>query len=364
MASTTSVLLMLVALIGVGAGRSLAADQSQRLDEAREKAAEATARYDAALADLGRIDVEIASLEAEVDRISAEMDDLRGEVRAIAVQRFTSNESGGILLETDLNRFVRAEVMAEVVVARDADAIERYEALDMDLAEAKAAAAEARDRQEAVVADLEQAEAEIYRNLEILEEEERQRIEEERRRLEEEARRRAEEERLRQAATSTTASPVTTEVEPPGSSTTTSTAPAPPDPIDPPVGSGGFLCPVQGPVFFTDTYGAPRPGGRWHQGVDMMATRGTPVVASVSGTVRHHNSSLGGLSYYLEGSDGREYFGTHLDSYAASGQVSAGTVVGYVGSTGNASDSAPHLHFEVKVNGRNVNPTPIVDAAC
>lgn len=141
---------------------------------------------------------------------------------------------------------------------------------------------------------------------------------------------------------------------------------------NPPLVTGeGWLCPVAGPVSFTDTWGAPRSGGRTHQGVDMFAARGTPVVAPVSGTVEHRSNDLGGLSFHLWGDDGNYYYGTHLARYGpAQGRVAAGTVVGYVGDTGNAAGTSPHLHFEIHP-GRHrgdppaaVNPTPTVAAAC
>ena len=97
----------------------------------------------------------------------------------------------------------------------------------------------------------------------------------------------------------------------------------------------------------------------------MFAARGTPIVAHVSGEVRHSNSSLGGLQYYLYGDDGNRYFGSHLDSFAASGRVEAGTVIGYVGNTGNARWTSPHLHFEYHPGGgAAVNPTPFVRERC
>ncbi|MGH9178009.1 MAG: murein hydrolase activator EnvC family protein, partial [Acidimicrobiales bacterium] len=132
------------------------------------------------------------------------------------------------------------------------------------------------------------------------------------------------------------------------------------------IASGEWICPVQGPRAFSNDFGDPRSGGRSHQGNGIMAPRGTPVVASVAGTVKGHNSSLGGISYYLSGVDGNTYFGTHLDRLSgASGRVAAGTVVGYVGSTGNASASAPHLHFEVHPGGgRAVNPFATLSKYC
>lgn len=133
----------------------------------------------------------------------------------------------------------------------------------------------------------------------------------------------------------------------------------------------GWLCPVAGPVSFIDSWGAPRSGGRTHKGVDMFANRGTPVVAPVSGTTEHRSNTVGGPSFHLWGDDGAYYYGTHLDSYGPiTGRVDAGTVVGYVGDTGNARGTSPHLHFEIHPGRERgdpsapVNPTPAVDLAC
>jgi hypothetical protein len=129
------------------------------------------------------------------------------------------------------------------------------------------------------------------------------------------------------------------------------------------------LCPVAGPVTFTDTWLAPRSGGRQHQGVDIFAAEGTPVVAPAPGRVEHYHNSLGGLSYRLYADDGTFYYGTHLAAYAneGAGHVDAGTVIGYVGRTGNAATTPPHLHWEIHPGGQGnpaVNPTLTADAAC
>ena len=131
--------------------------------------------------------------------------------------------------------------------------------------------------------------------------------------------------------------------------------------------AGIMFCPVDGPVEFTDSWGAARSGGRRHQGVDMMASHGTPTVAPVSGEVQHRGSSLGGLSWYVYGDNGNMYYGTHLQGYEnqGAGWVEAGTVIGYVGSSGNASASGPHLHFEIHPGGgAAVNPYPATADAC
>ena len=120
------------------------------------------------------------------------------------------------------------------------------------------------------------------------------------------------------------------------------------------------MCPVQGAVSFIDSYGAPRSGGRAHKGVDMLAARGTPTVAPVSGTVTHRGNGIGGLSWHLNGDDGNYYYGTHLDSYAnqGAGHVQAGTVIGYVGDTGNADGHAPPPLRDPPQRRRRREPVP------
>lgn len=129
-------------------------------------------------------------------------------------------------------------------------------------------------------------------------------------------------------------------------------------------GSGGFVCPVPGSKFFND-WGFPRSGGRYHTGNDLFAPRGTPVLAPVSGYVHHLEGKIGGLQFRLDGDDGHRYIGSHLDSFGKSGQVAAGEVIGYVGDSGNAKGSSPHIHFEIALNRTDtINPYPYLSAAC
>lgn len=130
-------------------------------------------------------------------------------------------------------------------------------------------------------------------------------------------------------------------------------------------GGGPLRCPVNGAVRHMNDWGFPRSGGRFHEGNDLFAARGTPVVAVIGGTAQQTTGPIGGRQVKLLGDDGATYYYTHLDRFGAAGRVAAGTVLGTVGSTGNAAGSSPHLHFEMHPGGAAaVNPYPAIAPLC
>jgi murein DD-endopeptidase MepM/ murein hydrolase activator NlpD len=136
-----------------------------------------------------------------------------------------------------------------------------------------------------------------------------------------------------------------------------------PNPVSatPPV---AIQCPVPGAQFSND-WGFPRAMGRVHAGNDLYAPRGTAVRAPVSGTVTTAQGSIGGNQIRLTDAAGNQWVGSHLDRFGATGSVRAGEVIGYVGDTGNARGSRPHLHLQYHPGGgAPVNPYPIVRPAC
>ncbi len=124
----------------------------------------------------------------------------------------------------------------------------------------------------------------------------------------------------------------------------------------------------------TDTFNDARGGGRVHDAMDIMAPKGTPVVAVNDGkVVKLFNSKQGGLTVYqFNPEETHAYYYAHLDSYAVGIKegdlLKRGDLIGYVGSTGNASPEAPHLHFAIFVlgpekkwwQGTAINPYPLL----
>ena len=131
------------------------------------------------------------------------------------------------------------------------------------------------------------------------------------------------------------------------------------------IAPGRWTCPVRGNVTFMNDWGFAREGGSRHEGIDLMAPRGRPVLAPVSGVVVRDPNHLGGNAFQLSGDDGVRYYGAHLDHYGASGRVKAGAVIGYVGNSGDADGGATHLHFEIHPDGgAAVPPYPTIAFAC
>lgn len=114
-----------------------------------------------------------------------------------------------------------------------------------------------------------------------------------------------------------------------------------------------------------DTWQAPRPGERQHQGQDLFAPRGTPVYSATEGYVyRIGESNLGGNTVWIMGAGSRFYYYAHLDGYAENLKqgdfVTAESVIGYVGNTGNAKGTPPHLHFGVYTSSGAIDPLPLL----
>lgn len=365
--------------------------------KARREADAAAADLAAARTELGELDRETARVAARAASAASRIDELRGALRTQAVDRFVGAAAPGtivwpLLRADDIGAGLRAGVLAEVVGGTTDGIVDEYRSLAEDLTVAERHLAELGEETAVAVDRLDDragaATVELDRQVALAAE---------RRRAAEAARRDAERATARRAAVAASqpateaavaprgeADPPAADLRPvatapspdapsPADAPARAAAPAPvpapaaaPAPTPAPEPAGGFVCPVAGAVAFTNDWGQPRSGGRRHQGTDLLSPRGTPVVASSSGTVRGHQSSLGGVSYYLEGDDGNTYLGTHLDSLSgAAGRVDRGAVLGWVGNSGNARGGPTHLHFEVHPGGGGpTNPYPILSGSC
>lgn len=115
----------------------------------------------------------------------------------------------------------------------------------------------------------------------------------------------------------------------------------------------------------TDTWQAARGVGRRHEGQDIFAAKGTPILSATNGYIyKIGENNLGGQTVSVISSGGRIYYYAHLDSYArgieVGDRVTTRTVLGYVGTTGNAQGTPPHLHFGIYTLTGAINPLPLL----
>ena len=405
------------------------------LDQLQEEARELTEEYQRAWAADAELQVRIDELQSTIAGLGVDLRRLQERVRERAVDLYMDNAAAtglaSLLISASPTALeTRAEYLHDIR-QRDQAMLNGLEILTRQLETATEDLQRDKEEQESVLARLEEVGIDLNERLEegqvaylVLQqrlEEERARLEaEERARLEAEERARLEAEEAARAATTTSstteptpAEETTTTTQPtPAEETTTTTQPTPAEetttttqptttqapttsttePIEvtdttlaPDVGEveesgpdGGddtMTCPVDGFSTFSDTWGAPRSGGRRHQGVDFLAARGTPVVAVEAGVVeRMQTGGLGGITVWLRGYSGDAYYYAHLDAWASGlsvGQeVSPGRQLGVVGTTGNAPAHIPHLHWEFHPGGyvpggsSAVNPTPLARQLC
>jgi peptidoglycan LD-endopeptidase LytH len=323
---------------------------AEDLEAAQRRANQAAAELARATEEMARADDTVAHLEGRVAQVEARVAEVRGQVRELAIRQYVQGTARvtRILRMADANQVVRAQQYASVIAETSTAALGQYRADKEDLRVEVAALEREQKERESTVGELRRRQAGAVRELERL----TRAAEEARAAREEQERREAAAAASAAARTAPTAAPVqdgpapaTAPAARAPATTPTTRAPAPA------TVSGDWICPVQGPHAFSNDYGAPRGGGSSHMGNDILAAKGTPVVANVGGVVTQRNGAVSGLAYFLAGDDGNRYFGAHLDSFGASGRVAAGTVIGTVGNTGDAAGGPPHLHFEIHPGG-------------
>ena len=366
---------------------------AREIAEARRRANQAAEDYFAAESRLDLLELDRERLVDEYEALVVEVDELRRLLETVAIDRFVASGSTGIPILTDLRQpteQLHGGVLADVASQTGATSIDDYEEAQARL-EDKGDELDAFERDlEAQQADLLQLQSDAEDEVERLREIESQRLEdegvrialaaqarEEVRQLTELERRQAEANRVRResevavaAASSTSDDEVSGIRGASGGNVGGRTGGGGPGTNPRFLGDGyidlTMICPVQGGSAYGDTWGAPRSGGRRHQGVDMLAPTGTPLQAVYGGWVNHISNVLGGVAISLIGDNGNRYYYAHLSRYeGAPGYVAQGQVIGYVGDTGNAT-GVPHLHFEIRPGqGVPVNPYPsVVNAGC
>jgi murein DD-endopeptidase MepM/ murein hydrolase activator NlpD len=382
--------------VGADHGTEAAKQAAREIQAARDRAnAAAQAVFDAESA-IDTFTIEIAQAEKDLAAVEAQSSAMRVSLEESAIRRFT--QSGGsdfILLGNfdDANNDLTAEVLAAVtqdtatVELDDFDeVIKEVDAARKNLEQQRADA----DAAQKNYAELKRvAEQEIVRLGEV--EEQRQiddAIEHELQRQREERARQAaaaaaaqaaqdqaaaDQRAAQQRAAASAAGTNSSSNNSGGSSnnnnsnnsnSTPAAAPAPAPAPAPTPTRNGMVCPIRGNYAFANTWGAPRSGGRSHQGVDMIAPSGTSLVAAESGTVRYSSNRLGGNAAWVTGNSGTKYYYAHLRGFTGGNRsVSQGEQIGTVGQTGNAG--TPHLHLQIHPGGgRAVNPYPYVASVC
>jgi murein DD-endopeptidase MepM/ murein hydrolase activator NlpD len=373
---------------------AVAAERAAReIAEARQRANQAAEDYFAAESRLDLLELERARLIDEYDALVVEVAELEQALERVAVDRFVASGSSGIPILTDLRdptEQLHGGVLADVAAQTGAISIDDYEEAqarlrdkrhelddtERDLEDQQTALLELQSDAEAEVERLREIEAERLKNEDVriaLAAQQR----EEARQLAELERRQAEANRVRQesevaaaAANRSTDDTVSGNRGASGGEVGGRTGGGGPG-TNPRASGAGYvdgtiICPIQGSSAYGDTWGAPRSGGRRHQGVDMLTSTGTPLQAVYSGFVQQKSNPLGGVTISLIGDNGNRYYYAHLSAYeGVSGYVAQGQVIGYVGDTGNAT-GVPHLHFEIRPGGGvPVNPYPsVLGAGC
>ena len=385
---------------------------AKEIADARERANAAADAYFASESRIDQLDLQQNQLQSEITALEGDVKALQLAVENVAIGRYTRSGTTGVPLLTGFQSPEdqgKIDALLEVIYDSSANDFDRFDALNADLADKRLQLADKKDeavKERANLASLKDAaSAEVQRLKDV----EADRLQDEAVRdalIAEQARRQRDTDRKQRLNAPTPTVPTPVDSVPgdsrtatnrnggdngsdagsddaaPITSTGAATRPSLPSGGGGQTGGGGngsfpggggndyagpgWVCPTgSAPAPFADTWGAPRSGGRRHQGVDMIGQRGIPVLAVVDGVAEARTNALGGTTIWFTGVDGNGYYYAHLDGYRQLGSVTAGTPIGTLGQSGNAQFSIAHLHFEIHPGGGPaVNPYPTVAAHC
>lgn len=324
-----------------------------------------TARYEHALAQSAVLQDEIASTTRSVHAQDVRVRALRAVVRERAVLAYMAAGSGSgqlfaVFGASDALQVARTSMLMGIANQKNNDVIAQYRKSNFDLRQRVAQLTRAQHNENKILVDSQATAKRINQRLVTLEQ---LREQLRHRQSAEQAAQRASAARAAALAAGRTRATIPT--------TTRQPRPEPPQspsgpPSPPPTGGteGVAVCPIRGPVSFTDTWHDPRPGGRFHEGVDLLSPFGTPNVAVTSGRIVFNSGPNEGNGIFLYGDNGNTYYYFHLSSYAGGPRhVQTGEVIGYVGATGDTT--ANHTHFEIHPGGGPpMNPYPAARRVC
>jgi len=338
--SALSAALVLLAPAQGAAAADTLSDAKARVSAAQSAAYEASAALEEANTHYYELDIEISRSEQAIEGLGAEVSGLRmlATRRAVDAYKGQHFDLFDIVAADDVLDSARRTQFLDRLNSSGDDAIDQLSAMSEEVSVKQIDLAARREEQANVRAGLAERERTLYN---ALADEEAAQREVEDRIAREDAERAAELALRRAAGPSGGAGQII---------------------VNP--GGGGFICPVQGAVAFSDTFGAPRVG-HTHQGTDMMAGFGTPLVAVTGGSITTRSGGIGGNSIWLSGNNGTSYYYAHLQSFVGGARsVSPGEMIGTVGDSGNAAGT-PHLHFEIHPGGgAAINPYPTVAQYC
>jgi murein DD-endopeptidase MepM/ murein hydrolase activator NlpD len=342
----------------------------QRLGELQEQANDLAARYAEAYAQSSALEQQILEIDSRIEGLVRDQRARRKVVGARVVDVYVDGanaDAPSLLFDGDSAMdSARRALFAKLISDRDRNVLDDLRVLGQDVASVRDELRIAKTEQDSLASQLERETLELDDKLG-----DAQRIRDElgdRLVAEEAAERRAAEARAR-AASEARARTAAQETQTSGAASDDHSDPdvSPTAPDEPAVGGGSYgveICPIRGAVAFTDTWGDPRPGGRSHQGVDLLSPSGTPNVAVTSGRIEQDYGDRMGNAIFFYGDNGNTYYYFHLSAFEGGPRdVAQGEVIGYVGSTG--ASGANHTHFEIHPGGGGaINPYDAARAVC
>lgn len=351
-----------VAVTQLAAGTGAGADTASELEQARQRVTEAQAAANATAVELADAQLRFEQLAERIEQLDAQIGAAQtriAELEVLVVERAVTAYVRGAgrdgldsLLSTGRPmQAARRSQFLEQANRKDNRNAADLSALREDLAADQARVEKQRDEQRVVRDDLAAKNTEVQANLAAAS----QARDDLAARLERERAAAAAAEAARIRAAQAASRPQT------GGNSAVTSAAVGQIIVNP--GGGPFQCPVAGSAY-GDSYG-PR-GGGFHNGIDMFAPGGVPLVAVKAGRLTFMPmNGAGGNEAYLAADDGNVYFYAHLSQYVGGPRsVAQGEVIGLVGATGNASGT--HLHFEIRLggaNGQRINPYPTLQSA-